>query len=152
MSPCDGNPPLWEREDNDSNVQVMIAWLIWITWTPMPAVLSKKAVTLNHPLTPLKENNTKLWCVFFDISLSKLLKDQSICRWFETSWRPCDVPVMAYIPANAHSPPITSHPTRDQSVYHACTQVWKAPPFCGAWTKNNCFFLTKIVYNVVYYF
>ena len=32
--------------------------------------------------------------VFFAVSLSKLLSRHSRCRWFETSWRWCDVTVM----------------------------------------------------------
>ena len=34
-------------------------------------------------------------------------------------------------------------PTPDQSVYHACTQVWKTPPFCGFWTKKTPLFQLK---------
>ena len=42
---------IYVREDNYSNVQVMIKWLIWTIWTPMSSVL-KKADKLNLSLSP----------------------------------------------------------------------------------------------------
>ena len=41
---------IYVREDNYSNVQVMIKWLIWTIWTPMSSVL-KKADKLNLSLS-----------------------------------------------------------------------------------------------------
>ena len=41
---------IYLREDNHSNVKVMIKWLIWTIWTPMSSVL-KKADKLNLSLS-----------------------------------------------------------------------------------------------------
>ena len=43
---------IYVKEDDNSNVQVMITWLIWITWTSLSAVW-KRAVKLNYSLTHL---------------------------------------------------------------------------------------------------
>ena len=38
--------------------------------------------------------NVDLWCFFFVVSLNKLLKQQSSCRWFEAPCGLCDVIIM----------------------------------------------------------
>ena len=55
---------IYVREDNDSNVLVMITRLVWTIWTSISAV-PKKAVELNHSLT------------HFHISFHKCLADVS---------------------------------------------------------------------------
>ena len=40
---------IYVREDNDSDVKVMITWLVWSTWTPLSAV-AKKVIKLNNSL------------------------------------------------------------------------------------------------------
>ena len=41
---------IMQKVDDNFNVQVMITWLIWITWTSLSAAW-KKAIKRNHPLT-----------------------------------------------------------------------------------------------------
>ena len=47
---------IYVREDNDSNVQAMIMWLVWTIWTPMSAV-PKKVNLITHSLPEM----THLW-------------------------------------------------------------------------------------------
>ena len=41
--------------------------------------------------------------VSFNISLKKVLEKQSICRWFKTSWRSCDVTAMFVVVSRSTS-------------------------------------------------
>ena len=43
-------------------------------------------------------SNTELWCCFV-VGMNIVLNKQSICREFDTSWRPCDNIVYMYIDA-----------------------------------------------------
>ena len=62
----------------------------------------RHAMNTFSALLPLCEGNLSLTvdfhskrpimriCCFLSVSMNKLLNRQSICRWFQTLWRPCD--------------------------------------------------------------
>ena len=80
-------------------------------WCPRASLARMRMKLINHMMTspsesffrvtglcvgdsPLRKGQwCGLWC-FFDVGLLKLWNKQSNGRWFETTWRSCDVIVM----------------------------------------------------------
>ena len=55
--------PIYMRDDNDSNVLVMITWLIWTTWTPM-----SKPLLQTHLICITCNAMSQLWSSWYVVS------------------------------------------------------------------------------------
>ena len=81
---------IYVREDDNSNVQVMITWLIWLTWTSLSAARSpKKAIKLNHPLT---YSLATVICALHGQKYAALR-----LAWYRTCYNPSSWPITRFI-------------------------------------------------------